>query len=393
MRTSILCIYAGLLALAALSAFAPAYADWYESTGSAPILGQNEAKARARAVEDALRQSLDFAGGRVTSVERVVDGVLTGSHFEWTAEGDIEQAHLVSERRSGDRMQVTVRANIRQTNGRCAAADFRKGVTVVPFELASLEQARHGELWELERAASQRFAELLGRHSQSLFLEHRLERKVGLLNMRNSKNEQEMASFARSVGKQTDAQYVVGAIFDDISTAQAGPNMTFWSPPDYNRNLALTLLLFDGSSGEMLSRASIRDQAPWDFDYPQPVDASSQTFWQSLYGDTLERAMRDLVRGMDDQLGCEEPRGQVIRVSDNTVTVNLGAKHGLEQGQRLHIYHRGNFVDDQGIYREHWVLSPYQLDVTQVQQSSAQGRVSDDQVGSNIQVNDRVTVR
>lgn len=393
MRTSLLSLCSWLLVLAAVSAFAPAHANWYESTGSAPIIGQNEAKARARAVEDALRQSLDFAGGRVTSVEHVVDGVLKGSHFEWSADGAIEQAHMVSERRSGDRLQVTVRANIRQTHGRCAAADFRKGVTVVPFELARSEQARHGELWELERAASQRFAELLGRHSQSLFLEHRIERKVGLAGMRGAANEQQMAGFARHIGKDTDAQYVVGAIFDDISTVQAGRNVTFWTHPDYNRNIGLTLLLFDTASGELLSRASLREQAPWQFDYQESVDPFSQQFWQSLYGDTLERSMRDLVRGIDDQLACEEPRGQVVQVNGNDITVNLGTKHGLQQGQRLHIYHRGSFWDDQGIYREQWVLSPYQLDVTQVERSSAQGRVSDNQVGSNIQVNDRVTVR
>lgn len=393
MRKIFICSCCWLIALSAISIFSPAQADWYESTASVVINNQGLERARARAVEDALRQSLDFAGGRVSSVEHVVDGVLAGSHFEWSTEGAIEQAHLVRERRNGNRIEVTVRANIRQTNASCAAADFRKGVTVIPFEFARAEQARHGEIWELERTASQRFAELLGQHSQSLFLEHRLERKVGLSAMRTANNEQEMAGFARRVGKETDAQYIVGAIFDDISTEQAGRNLTFWTPATQNRNLALTLMLFDGASGDVITRASIRDQSRWDFAYHESVDPGSQRFWQSAYGDSLERALRDLVHGMDEKLACAEPRGQVVRVDGNNITVNLGDKHGLREGQRLHIYHRGSFVDNQGIYREQWVLSPYQLDVSQVTRNSALARVSNNQVGSNIQVNDRVTVR
>ena len=372
---------------------APILANWYEATGSAPILGGNVERARTLAVENALRQSLDFAGGRIASVEHVVDGVLKGSHFEWSSEGAIEQAQLVRERRRGERVEVTVRSFIRQHLEQCAAANFRKGVAVVPFEIGQPEQARMGKVWELERAASNRFAELLGQHSQALFLEHQVARKVGLAQMRGANNEQQMAGFARRVGNETDAQYVMAGVFEDISGEQRGRNFTFWSPARQNRNLGLTLYLFDGTSGELLTRASIRDQAPWNFNYHEEVDTHSQRFWQSDYGQSLEQAMRDLVYGMDEKLACEEPRGRVIQVIGDLITVNLGAKHGVSAGQTLHIYHRGNFTDAQGVYREQWVLSPYQLEIQQVERSSATARVTGEQPGGNIQRNDRVVVR
>lgn len=372
---------------------APTVANWYEATGSAPILGGNTERARALAVENALRQSLDFAGGRITSVEHVVDGVLKGSHFEWTSEGAIEQAQLVRERRWGERIEVTVRTYIRQHHEQCAAANFRKGVAIVPFELSRPEQARLGQVWELERAASDRFAELLGRHSQALFLEHHVARKIGLAQMRGANNEQEMAEFARRVGNETDAQYVMAGIFEDISGSQRGRNFTFWTPARQNRNLGLTLYLFDSASGELLTRASIRDHAPWNFSYHEAVDVYGQQFWQSAYGQTLEQAMRDLVYGMDEKLACEEPRGRVVQVSGDELTVNLGDKHGVIAGQALYVYHRGNFTDAHGIYREQWVVSPYQLEVLQVEHSSAKARVKGEHPGGNIQRNDRVVVR
>lgn len=372
---------------------APTLANWYEATGSAPILGGNTERARALAVENALRQSLDFAGGRITSVEHVVDGVLKGSHFEWSSNGAIEQAQLVRERRRGERIEMTVRTYIRQHLDQCAAANFRKGVAVVPFEISQPEQARLGQIWELERAASNRFAELLGQHSQALFLEHQGARKIGLAQMRGADNEQQMAGFARRVGNETDAQYVMAGIFEDISSEQRGRNLTFWSPARQNRNLGLTLYLFDSASGELLTRAAVRDQAPWNFNYHDAVDTHGQQFWHSPYGQTLEQAMRDLVYGMDEKLACEEPRGHVVQVAGDTITVNLGTKHGVSAGQTLHIYHRGNFTDAQGVYREQWVLSPYQLEVQQVERSSATAQVIGEQPGGNIQRNDRVVVR
>ena len=323
----------------------------------------------------------------------MVNGVLKGSHFEWSSGGAIEQAQLVRERRRGERVEVTVRTFIRQHLDQCAAANFRKGVAVVPFEIGQPEQARMGKVWELERAASNRFAELLGQHSQALFLEHQVARKVGLAQMRGANNEQQMAGFARRVGNETDAQYIMAGVFEDISGEQRGRNFTFWSPARQNRNLGLTLYLFDGTSGELLTRASIRDQAPWNFNYHDEVDTHSQRFWQSDYGQSLEQAMRDLVYGMDEKLACEEPRGRVIQVIGDLITVNLGAKHGVSAGQTLHIYHRGNFTDAQGVYREQWVLSPYQLQVQQVERSSATARVTGEQPGGNIQRNDRVVVR
>lgn len=372
----------------------PLYAQWYESTGRASIVNQDIDQARAQAIESALRQSLDFAGGRVASVERVVDGVLTGHYMEWSTDGAIEHAQLVNERRQGNTVEVTVRTQIRQIYDQCPAANFRKGVAVVPFELAQPEQARHGDLWQLERSSAEQFSRLLGHGSNSFFLAHTLERKIGLVNLRTAANSQSMAGFARRVGKDTDAQYVIGAVFDDISTEdEPGVNYTFWRPAKQQRNLALTLYAFDSSSGELLTRARVEGRSPWGFDYNEAVDPHSQQFWRSTYGTLLNQRLADLVQGLDDQLGCEEPRGQVVAVNGSQIIINLGENHGVSSGQRLYLYHRGNFTDAQGIYREQWVLSPYQLEISQVERSSSTSQVADNAVGTNIQVNDRVVVR
>ncbi|MGX5913363.1 flagellar assembly protein T N-terminal domain-containing protein [Aliidiomarina sp. Khilg15.8] len=371
-----------------------AQAEWYESKGWAPIINNDTESARARAAEMALRQSLDFAGGSVHSVEEVVDGVLTGQQMQWRTQGAVEHAELVRERTNGQRLELTLRAFIRQQSDECTAASMRKSVAIVPFELAPADQARAGHLWDLGEAASKRFAQMLSQRSRVLTLEHSLQRKVGFTRLLASDNTQEMASFARHVGIENDAQYVIAGVFEDISTVdRSSLNLTFWTHPKQDRNLALTLYLFDASSGELITRAGVRETLAWDFDFNQSVDAHSQEFWNSDYGQVLAQRLQDTTHGFDDKLRCEPVRARVVAVQGEDIQINLGERHGLSTEHELQLYHRGNFTDAQGIYREQWVLSPYALQVVQVARGSARTRVTGDETGTNIQVNDRVVVR
>lgn len=372
----------------------PVSAEWYESKGWAPIINNNVDQARARAVESALRQSLDFAGGSVHSVEEVVDGVLTGQRMQWQTQGAIEHAELVRERVNGQRIEVTLRANIRQNQDQCAAANFRKGLVVVPFELKQSEQARYGDVWELGNASSQRFSRLIGQHSRQFTLEHSGGRKIGFADMLQQNTPQQLGQFARRVALENDSQYVIAGVFDDISTEpRSNTNWTFWSQPKENRNLGLTLYLFDGASGELITRAGIQEHQHWDFDYNEKVDVHSQRFWRSEYGVVLAQRLQDIVHGFDDKLRCQPLKGRVVDVSNENIHINLGSRNGIESGQELSLYHRGNFFDSQGNYREQWVVSPYQLEVTTVELRSAITRVKGEETGTNIQQHDRVVIR
>jgi hypothetical protein len=371
-----------------------AQAEWYESKGWAPIINNDTETARARAAAMALRQSLDFAGGTVESVEEVVDGVLTGQQMQWRTQGAVEHAELVRERTNGQRLELTIRAFIRQQSDQCSAASMRKSVAVVPFELAHADQARAGQLWDLGEASSGRFADAISKRSRVLTLSHLLQRKVGFTRLIGADNDQETARLARHIGLENDAQYVIAGVFDDISTQdRSAVNLTFWTPPKQDRNLALTLYLFDTSSGELVTRAGVRETLPWNFNFGETVDAHSQNFWDSDYGQVLGQRLQDMTHGLGDQLRCEPVRARVVAVNGEDIQINLGDRHGLTTEHELQLYHRGNFTDAQGIYREQWVLSPYSLQVVQVARSSARTRVTGDESGTNIQVNDRVVVR
>ena len=108
-------------------------ADWYETRGWAPIINGNVEAARERAIENALRESLDLAGGTVHRVEGVVNGVLTGQRLQWRSQGAIEHASLVRERSNGQRHEVTVRALIRSNINACETHGVKRSVLITPF--------------------------------------------------------------------------------------------------------------------------------------------------------------------------------------------------------------------------------------------------------------------
>ncbi len=75
----------------------PAQAQWYETTGRAPIRQGDEATARAQATEDAVKRALLFAGVSVRSVQQVTDGLLTQESLQVESSGEVQNVQLVTE--------------------------------------------------------------------------------------------------------------------------------------------------------------------------------------------------------------------------------------------------------------------------------------------------------
>ncbi|WP_113908278.1 flagellar assembly protein T N-terminal domain-containing protein [Aliidiomarina celeris] len=382
------------LAVLAVALCPPAHAaDWYETKGWAPIINNDVDAARARAMESALRQSLDLAGGSVTSVEDVVNGVITGQHIQWQSQGAIEHVELVRERINGQRIEITVRALVRPNVQSCSANDYKSGLVIAPFEVKHRDHLQHGQIHDMPAASSFRFTRLLGQHSQRLFIQHQLQGPQGFLAKYERNDTPALGEYARRVAREHNSQYVVAGVFNDLSAApQNGVNLAFWRHPNYDRSYELTLFLFDGISGELKTRASVAGKSPWNFHYTEQVNVSSEQFWQSDFGTRLETSMRDLVRGLDETLGCEPLRGQVVAAQGEQVTINLGSKHQLQVGAELQVMHRGGFYDELGRYREQWQLNPAAFVVTEVFANSSRLQARDSTPIAGVQARDLVVI-
>lgn len=368
-------------------------ADWYETRGWAPIINNDVETARARAMESALRQSLDLAGGSVSSVEEVVNGVITGQHIHWQSHGAIEHVELVRERINGQRIEITLRALVRPNVQSCSANHFQTGVVIAPFEVRHRDHLQHGQIHQMPGASAFRFTRLLGQHSRRLFVQHELQGSQGFVAKVSRNDTPALTEYARRVAREHDSQYVVTGIFNDLSAAPVpGVNLTFWRHPTYERNYELSLYLFDGISGELKTRASVSGKSRWDYHYTDIVNVTAEPFWRSDFGSRLEASMRDLIHGLDDMLDCEPLRGLVVRRQGEDVTINLGRRHQLEAGTEVQVLHRGGFLDELGRYREQWEVNPATFIVTEVHNSSSRLQVKDGTPIAGVQERDLVII-
>ncbi|RUO43005.1 hypothetical protein CWE15_06275 [Aliidiomarina taiwanensis] len=369
-------------------------ADWYETRGWAPIINGNVEAARERAIENALRESLDLAGGTVHSVEDVVNGVLTGQRLQWRSNGAIEHASLVRERTNGQRHEVTLRTLVRPNVNACEDHGVKRSVLITPFAVAQREHLAHGQVYELDAASSFRFSRLVGQHSQSLIVSQTLPSDPGLTRYLTGNHTEQLADFTRRQAREFNSQYIIAGVFHDISaTPQPGPRLLFWRHPKYNRQFELSLYLLDGYSGERITTASITGEADWDYPYNAAVDVHSELFWRQGFGQELEAKMRDLVYGLEQKVQCTPVKGLVVRASDGAIHSNLGERQQLSIGTRARILHRGGFLDELGQYREQWVLNPTELEVTQVYASSSELRSVSGEPLVGIQARDMVILQ
>lgn len=366
-------------------------ADWYETTGWAPIV-KNAEQAREQAIEHALRQSLDLAGGQLQSVEEVVNGVITGQRIQWQSQGAIEQVELVRERRNKQRFEVTLRVLVRPNVQNCNANQYRPNVAILPFSVAHKAHLNHGQLYGIEQASAFRFSRLLAQNSQALTVRQLVQAPhSNLLKYIQLNHRTELAQYSRKLAREYASQYIFAGVFHDLSTYKVRePRVFVWRHPDYHRQFELSLYILDGYSGELITTASIQDSTPWNFKYNESVDVQSEAFWQSSFGQQLQVKMRDLVYGIEPHFQCKPLKGLVVRAENNQLYSDLGRDNNLELGNKAQILHRSGFLDELGQYHEQWILNPSELEVIELYGSSSVLRSIDGKPITGLQNRDLV---
>ncbi|EKE82068.1 flagella assembly protein FlgT [Idiomarina xiamenensis] len=366
----------------------PAQARWIEAQGQAPIINGNVSDARAKAIENAIQQSLMAAGGEVSSVQQIVDGVLQNTQVQWRGQGNVDQVDIVSEEVRDNRIYITVRADIWQRDKQCQASEYRKSVTVAPFELARREQANYGDIYAIGEVAAERFARDLSSGNSHLLVKHTLQRPVGLDEALQQLSLQQLGEIARRVGEHNDSQYVITAIFDDLSVASERGWLSTWSNPQ--RHFALTFYLLDAYSGETITRARISENAEWTYARNAKVDVAADQFWREPFGAVLAQNMQDVVQGFDAKLRCQETRGRIVQVDAQTIQINIGRVNGVKTGDQLKVVQEANFIDQQGHYRQKWHVSDYTAVVQQVNDTTAVATIGNAGFLGNVQIDDWV---
>ena len=187
----------------------------------------------------------------------------------------------------------------------------------------------------------------------------------------------------------TDTQYILFSEINDISFEQEATNgWQFWQEDNFNRQFSITLYIFDGNNGELIFDKQYQQSANWSFGQREKVDVTSRIFWQSQYGITVNQTLNDMITDIDENMMCQPTRGKIVHLAGNSITINLGKRHGVKVGDEFSLLHSKNLITDSGKSYAGFNVSPFTVKVSQVSQQSATAIVSDKHLLGNIQIED-----
>jgi len=363
--------------------------QWYETQGHARIDESSVEIARTKAMENALKKALLVSGASVSSVQQVVNGLLTQDQISIRASGSVNSIELVDEIHNNNLITVTIRADIFPQEKKCFAVNFKKSLLVTRSHLLHREQANIGEIYLIDKAVMSKLSDQLNQQSAFTRTTNILNNKTEFSRLNNSLASDEIAQLTQSLSERTDSQYVMFSEISNVSFDKQSTNgWLFWQQGIYPRNFAISFYLYNGLNGELVWQESYQNTAPWTFTKRIKVDVDGNAFWQSEYGVMVNNIIEKAIKDIDENIMCEPSRGKIIQVNGNKVTINLGRDHGLKIGDEFSLLHLTHFTNNSGKSYAGFNVSPYKVKITQLTRQTAVAATPDGRLFGNIQIDD-----
>tara|TARA_R110000751_G_scaffold212278_2_gene315746 strand:- start:54642 stop:55760 length:1119 start_codon:yes stop_codon:yes gene_type:complete len=365
----------------------PAKAIWFEATGQAAIHNGEKEAARQQATQEAIKQALLFSGASVKSIQSLVNGLLEDDRFEIRASGEVNNIELIDEIYHDDYVTVSIRADIFPQETMCSASDYKKNIVTTWYDINKRQQAAVGNLYDFGKVLAEKIQLEAQNHARHSFI-HRVEPYF------LTPLDKEKKSMAFTLAQKTDAQFVLfGEIIEfGLETTQSS-GLAFWNNDQNRRNLTLSLSMFDGNSGEMVFQDTQNISAPWDFDIHKPINSNSQQLWDSTFGSATKKIIQTVVQSIDESVSCLPAFGRVIKVSGESLSINIGKHNGVKQGDKLTLFQMNQFFDPQNLPHRQFQLHPEAVIVKQVFAETALVESITGAPLANIQPNDFVARR
>jgi hypothetical protein len=367
----------------------PSYSQWFESTGSAYIKDGDKQSARTQAMQHALKKALLVAGASVSSVQQVVNGLLTQDNISIRASGIINSLELIDEVYEDNVIHVTVRADIFPQQQQCFSADYKKALLLTKSNLLHREQANIGKIYGIDKLLIEKLANKINKASQYIDTRLALKNKTEFSLYNQSLNNEALKNTTISLASATDSQFILYSEIPDVSFDDEVQNTwQFWQADQFKRNISFNIFVYDGSNGELIYQNKYTDIAPWTYKKRESVDINSASFWRSEYGVAVDQLLEKAVTDLDENIMCKPTQGKILHVIGDTITINLGAKQGVKIGDEFSLLHVQNFVSDKGITYAGYNVSPYKVQVSSVTEYTAIAKTIDNRLLGNIQRND-----
>lgn len=366
-----------------------AQSQWYEANGYAYITHQDAKAARTQAVENALKKALLVAGASVSSVQQVVNGLLTQDDISIRASGTVNSFELVEEIHNDNIISVTIRADIFPEEKKCFSTDYRKSLLLTKSHVNHREQANIGNIYALDNHVMQRLANKIQISGQYLDTVLALKNKTNFSRLNNSLQSEGIKKLSMTLAETTNTQFILYSEIEDLSLQYTKGNpLKFWKNEMPQRQFDLGVYIYNGANGELIFNKRYHNSAVWPYDRREQVDTESADFWHSSYGNVIDYTLDNLLTDIDDNMMCQSTQGKVVHIENGLLTLNLGKKNGVQVGDEFTLLHLNNFLTDTGKTYAGYNVSDFTVKVTQVSQNTARATSNDESMLSNIQIND-----
>lgn len=368
-----------------------AYAQWFETLGQAYINNNDNKAARNKAIENALKKTLLIAGASVSSVQQVVNGLLTKDELNIRATGIVNSFEIVSENYTDDIVEVTIRADIFPQEKQCYAADYRKSLLLTRSHLLHREQANIGQIYPIDRQLTSHLAAQLKTDSRYLTPKINIKNSTEFTRLHQSFDEDKIKQLSMSLARKSDSQFILYSEITDVSFENTHEkNWQFWREKRKNRHFNLNIYIYDGMNGERVFEKSYSSTTTWPFDDRKIVSPDNQTFWQSKYGIKINQLLKDISLDIDETLMCQPTQGKIVAIEGNKLYINLGKRHGVSVGDEFSLLANTHFTLANGTVYSGFNVSPYKVKVINSNRDNATLISSNDEQLGNIQINDLV---
>lgn len=380
-----------LLIFCSLLSLGSANAQWYQAKGKAAVTQGNTSAAKAKATENALKKALLVAGASVSSIQQVVNGLLTQDAIDIRATGNVNAFEVIDETLSNGMMTVTIRADIIGKMRQCFSADYRKSLLLTRSHLKEREQANVGGIYSLDDSFVRQLANKIKNNGLYLSPKLSIKSSTEFSRYNQSLETERIKHIAMSLSQMTDSQYILFSEIEDLTfTQDANNGWKIWQANEYDRHFAVSVYLYSGNNGEQIFHRRYQSIAPWDFKKRQQVDVQSISFWQSAYGQAVDSTLDNILTDIDDYMMCQPTRARIVQVSGDSILFNIGQNQGVKVGDKFSLLHQSNFTSDNGTYYPGYNVNDTQVTVTRVSGNSAYASSSDGQLIDSIQIDDLV---
>ncbi|WP_038175530.1 MULTISPECIES: flagellar assembly protein FlgT [Vibrio] len=351
-----------------------ASAGWYEVTGSATIVSSEEV-ARIHALEDALYKAVSFSGADIGSIANIRP-ILESNRNEYQfTNSEIRYIVVDEQRKRRDTMFVKARIDIYPSATGCHVSQYKKTFLVGNVDIASPQQAVMGQIYDV----GDDFASVINRQLDQESVNFV---SVGTTDFEIDKRNPERL---KMIAQDTGAQYIIGGVITDLT---ATIDSKLLSSDVINRQFALEMTVFDGKTGNEVYNRNYREVASWPFAKTSQVDTRSARFWASTYGNMMLRVSRNIMLDLEAEISCKITLPEVVAKWGNTITIDLGRVHGVEEGDTLQLWHTGSFIDQRGLPRNKVTATDVTLTVSRVYENEAELTVDQAELAGSIQIGD-----